>query len=437
MMVVENGLSERELEILKLVATGASNKEIAARLVISPNTVKVHLRNIFAKIEVVSRTEATLYAMRIGLVNPGSENETTEYGESSSEGALSLKPLPRIRPLWRYLAIGAALSLIVLLFYLAVRPPINPSAAVTPPVPTPLSRWSFHQALPVSGFGMAVASYEGTVFLFGGQRDGQISGMVSAYRVEDDEWQEKSAKPTPVSDAGAALLGEKIYIPGGLGVGGKPTALLEVYDPRSDRWKQAEPMPIALSGYALASFEGQLYVFGGWDGADYSDRVFVYDLGENAWQERQPMATPRAYGSAAVLGAKIMLAGGINQLGRLTDLLAYYPQRESAGEAAWESRAGLLENREWINLVALAENLYLVGGSLDQDRARLPILRYDENTGQWERLDLPPVAIGAQSGVAAIGNHIHFFGGDIAGIAQSEHLAFQAIYTVLIPAISR
>lgn len=436
-MAVENGLSERELEILKLVATGASNKEIAARLVISPNTVKVHLRNIFAKIEVVSRTEATLYAMRIGLVSPGNSHHTVEYDGASLEGERSLTPVPRIRLLWMVMAIGVVLSVIALLFILAIRLQASPTALVTPPVPTPQSRWSFHQALPVSGFGMAIASYEGTVFLFGGQRDGQISSMVNAYRVENDEWQEKTAKPTPVSDAEAALLGEKIYVPGGRGVDGKTTALLEIYDPRSDRWEQAEPMPIALSGYALASFEGQLYVFGGWDGADYSDRVFVYDAGEDAWQERQPMDTPRAYGSAAVLGAKIMLAGGVNQRGRLTNLLAYYPQRESVGEVAWESRSGLPENREWISLVILAENLYLVGGSLDQERARLPILRYDENTGQWESLDQPPVAIGAQAGVAAIGNHIHFFGGDIAGTAQSEHLAFQAIYTVLIPAISR
>src|SRR6476646_8372363 len=61
-------ISEREREILRLVATGATNQQIASQLNISINTVKVHLRNIFGKIGVASRTEATVYAVRSGLV---------------------------------------------------------------------------------------------------------------------------------------------------------------------------------------------------------------------------------------------------------------------------------------------------------------------------------------------------------------------------------
>jgi len=61
-------LSERELEVLRLVARGASNKEIAAGLVIAEGTVKNHLTNILAKLDVTDRTEAAVKARELGLI---------------------------------------------------------------------------------------------------------------------------------------------------------------------------------------------------------------------------------------------------------------------------------------------------------------------------------------------------------------------------------
>jgi NarL family two-component system response regulator LiaR len=62
-------LTERETEVLRLVAQGKANKEIAAELVIGEKTVKTHVSNILSKLGVASRTQAALYAVRIGLVS--------------------------------------------------------------------------------------------------------------------------------------------------------------------------------------------------------------------------------------------------------------------------------------------------------------------------------------------------------------------------------
>ena len=62
-------LTSREEDVLKLVAQGCSNKEICLSLNITEKTVKAHVSNIFRKIGVNSRTQATLYALRVGLVS--------------------------------------------------------------------------------------------------------------------------------------------------------------------------------------------------------------------------------------------------------------------------------------------------------------------------------------------------------------------------------
>jgi NarL family two-component system response regulator LiaR len=61
-------LSPREVDVLRLIAAGKSNQEIADTLCISLNTVATHVRNILAKTGSTNRTEAAAYAMRCGIL---------------------------------------------------------------------------------------------------------------------------------------------------------------------------------------------------------------------------------------------------------------------------------------------------------------------------------------------------------------------------------
>jgi DNA-binding NarL/FixJ family response regulator len=68
------GLSQREVDVIKLMAKGHNNRQIADLLYISEHTVKVHIRNIFRKIDVTDRTNAVLWAIDRGLVLEEDEN---------------------------------------------------------------------------------------------------------------------------------------------------------------------------------------------------------------------------------------------------------------------------------------------------------------------------------------------------------------------------
>ena len=60
-------ISDRELEVLKLIGAGDTNREIAGKLIISENTVKSHVRSILNKLDLRNRQQAAIYAERQGL----------------------------------------------------------------------------------------------------------------------------------------------------------------------------------------------------------------------------------------------------------------------------------------------------------------------------------------------------------------------------------
>jgi len=88
-------------------------------------------------------------------------------------------------------------------------------------------------------------------------------------------------------------------------------------------------------------------------------------------------------------------------------------------------------------MTSLAGGLYLAGGSGDNGTVSLPFLKYDEINDQWDALEDPIDSAGEQLSLIALDTRIHFFGGSFQGVGHTAHKAYQAIYTVLIPAISR
>jgi DNA-binding NarL/FixJ family response regulator len=63
-----DGLTSREIEVLKLIASGAANKQIAYKLSISEKTVRNHISNMYEKLQLFDRSQAVLYAARKGLI---------------------------------------------------------------------------------------------------------------------------------------------------------------------------------------------------------------------------------------------------------------------------------------------------------------------------------------------------------------------------------
>lgn len=448
-------LSEREREILRLVATGAANKEIARQLVISPNTVKVHLRNIFAKIGVTSRTEATLYALQAGLVNPGAIHEgpqETDNGADGSptgspeaalpdgEGKSTAEARPRRSSIIQSMALLAVFALLLLggwavgsrlLADSGAQGARSPGAI---PAEQNFSRWYAQEPLPEPRKGMGAVVYENTFFLIGGQTPNGIDGSVIRFNLADKSWQTLDETITPVTDVQAVLLGEKIYVPGGCLADGSATDQLNVFDPRQNIWESKAQLPAPRCAYALAAFEGQLFLFGGKDKDEIFDTVFAYNPQEDRWDQRTAMSSPRAYAGAIVVGGKIHLLGGFDGAHALDLHEIYTPTRDGTGEQPWEDASPLPAPRYAMGAAQLVNMIYLLGGAGEegQDDAGLPLL-FNAQDNQWMAFDRPPKEIRSLPALLAHGNMLYVIGGEGSSGISAEHQAYQAIYTIAVP----
>lgn len=470
-------LSERELDVLQCMANGASNREIAQTLSISPNTVKVHLRNIYAKLGVSSRTEATTVAiqqrvieisgMGVELTTPAQVNDGGEDdGEGKDEAAGSpvaetaAQP-PALAPVtsssavtnraataagtsdaaarlpWRRLAVGTLVLLVLglavtLVWQILAANSIGETSVESEPfVEQPIdgSHWRSSRAMPQPRSHMALVAVGLNIYQIGGEDENGVVNDVMVYDTDRLIWHTAAPKLTAVADATADVLAGEIYVPGGRQANGQPTTSVEVYSPANNAWRTVSDLPRPISGGLALSDGSYLYLFGGWDGQNYLADNYFYDPASGQWHPLPPMSQGRAFTVGGLAAGQIYVVGGSDGS---TDLALC--ERFDLLDNTWAECPPLNRPRAAAGAVVLLNQLYVFGGDASFGE------KYSPQGEAWESIDMPMLDDGGNwryLGVTHVETNIYTMGGRRGSTMVADNYVYRPlVYQFFIPAAS-
>ncbi len=439
-------LSETETAILRLLATGATNREIARERGISEATVKKHVTNINNKLSTGNRTEAVRRALELGLVfvKTPTDREGVDRGAAVRLAEELERTRRRTRQIVRALVVTGVLALILAL--LITRAVLEQfwyapaTATPTPhyPTPVPVNPWSPGLNLPTPRRGLALVTDERAVYAIGGQDPTSVLSDTLRYDTVGLIWERRSGKPTPVRDMGAVSVLGRFIVPGGCGPDGLAVDTVEVYDPRTDSWSEASALPEPLCGFALVEVQGLVYLFGGRAGEDpatASDRVWRYDPRADEWRAEEPMFLPRSDLAAVVVDNQVHVMGGRDAEGRPQVSHWLFRPLEEAGR--WQDTGGpsLPEGRAGLAAASVLGSIYVVGGGWDRT-VEHGLLKWDPDSGDaWEPFeDVRGATPWRGHGLAVFRNQwLHVAGGDVDGRLQDQYEFIQVVWKALFP----
>ncbi|MGC9467411.1 MAG: Kelch repeat-containing protein [Anaerolineae bacterium] len=430
-MVVENGepLTERELEITELVAEGLTNREVAERLYLSHNTVKVHLRNIFTKTGVASRTELSMLAVQEGWITvPGVTEETEapaspdgQRADSAGAAEGTSERMSRWLPAWpwqRWASLGFGVILALLVLVLPQRRS-RPASATGPgdvfgttggapqiTGPAADDGWEELAPLPVRRAGMGVVALDNRIYAVGGMTDNGASGRLDIYDISTDTWLQATPRALDLANVGAAVVNGEILVPGGCENDSTwtPSAAVHRYRPETDTWHPAAPLPTPLCAYAIAAYDDHVYLFGGWDGDAYRALAYVYTPTEDTWREISPPEQPRGFGGAATLVDRIFYVGGYDGDREWATCEVYFPESDE-----WDMCQPMLQPRGGLSLSAIGGRLYAIGGGWQTVMGFNE--RYTPASDTWSVLETPIVSEWRNLGTVPWETSIYAIGG--------------------------
>ncbi len=453
----ENPLSEREMDVAKLLATGVSNNEIAEELVISPHTVKVHLRNIYEKLGVSSRTEASLVLLQQGwMVLPGIEVPVVAPAEEIYPDPEPLADTVGLPFFWQPIYLLAILVLVVVLLFLptwsgnTLSAPSNllsdsSDTALGQPAVDVMPRWSSQTPLPAARSRLALVMSEGKrLYALGGERaGGAISASLDMYDLDLNEWIPREPLPLPLSNLGAVAINDQIYVAGGTtpAIDGGQMGETELsvsstflrYDTTADTWTIAGDLPAPLAGSSLVATPEALYLLGGWDGEAMHDEVWQLDLPHEEpvtaadWRVVTEMANAHAFGGAVIVDNFLYIAGGYDGQRELDQ-----SQRYNLVDQDWESLPPLSTPRGGMHLLYDGLAIFAVGGGWGKTVSTLE--RFDPATGLWSHFPSPIAEEWRHLGAAASSVGYLYLIGGWSDTYLSVHLRYQSSFRSFLPA---
>lgn len=443
----DNPLSEREMDVAQLLATGASNSEIARELTISPGTVKVHIRNIFDKLQVSSRTEASMVLVQRGwLVVPGVA--PVPAGATDAQPAVApLDDLPARPVLWQVLWMLGALAVALIALWtptLLAQPQTRSdlltdsgSVALGEPELEPQARWDARTPLPEARSRLAVAVWENQLFAAGGETDAAVTDQLLAYDLELNTWTTLASLPQALANSAAAAAREHLFVAGGnLGVDADRAILerLNVYTIADDKWLDPVPLPNPLTGAALVAAEDALYLLGGWDGVTMRDEVWRLALDEDGlpagnWELFARMRSARAFFGAALVDESIFVVGGYDGQQELSEA-----ELLNLADGSWDTLPPLSTPRGGLALVYDGLAVFALGGGWTYPIRTFE--RYDPSTNAWSNFPSPIQGEWRHLGAAAQDERLHLVGG-WSGAYLDTYLQYQSTFRALLPVINR
>ena len=235
----------------------------------------------------------------------------------------------------------------------------------------------------------------------------------------ESSWTRGTNMPSPGTEASGIILGNKMYIIGGDDADQKPTNLVRVYDPNTDRWSVSAPLPIPLDHTGSATYDGKIYVVGGFiEGKRPTDTLFIYDPVTNKWQKGKPLSGPRGALSAEFINGTLYAVGGVDDSHTpVATNEAYDPKTNT-----WSEKAPMLTARHHHTSAVVDGKLYSIGGRIlgngveSQINEALSNLNdnemYDPLNDSWTVMEqMPTKRSGIATAASPADGNIYVFGG--------------------------